>query len=60
VIATVPLPVECHPIDGAICIDIFPFTGEDMAVTWLRARRRRREIVGNSLLNHRLGASCGK
>jgi hypothetical protein len=60
VIATVPLSVECHSIDGTICIDIFPFTGEDLAVTGLRARRWRREIHGNSLMNHRLGASCGE
>jgi len=60
VIATVSLPVECHSIDGTICINIFPFTGEDMAVTGLRARRWRREIHGSSLMSHRLGASCGE
>jgi hypothetical protein len=60
VIATVSLPVECYSIDRTICIDIFPFTGEDMAVTGLRARRWRREIHGNSLMSHRLGASSGE
>jgi len=58
VIATVPLPIECHSIDGTTCIDIFPFTGKDMAVNGLRARRWRRGIHGNGLMNHRLGASC--
>jgi hypothetical protein len=31
---TVALLVECQPDDGAVFI--FPFTGEDMAVTGLR------------------------
>ena len=34
IVATVTLLIECQPIDGAIYI--FPFTGEDMAVTGLR------------------------
>jgi hypothetical protein len=60
VIASVSLPIECHSIDGTIRIDIFPFTGEDMAVTGLRARRWRRGIYQNGLMHYRLGASCGK
>ena len=34
IIVTVTLLAECQPIDGAVYI--FPFTGEDMAVTGLR------------------------
>jgi len=60
VITTGSLPIECHSIGGTICINIFPFTGEDTAVTGLRARRWRRGIHGNGLLNHRFGASCCK
>jgi hypothetical protein len=57
VIATVPLSIEYHSIDGTICIDILPFTGEDTAVTWLRVRRLSGEIHRNRLMNRRLSAS---
>jgi hypothetical protein len=56
IIVTVTLLVECQPDDGAVYI--FPFTGEDMAVTGLRRHRWRKGIHGNSSMNRRLGASC--
>jgi hypothetical protein len=56
IIVTVTLLVECQPDDGAVYI--FPFTGEDMAVTGLRRHRWRKGIHGNSEMNRRLGASC--
>jgi hypothetical protein len=60
-IATVALLVECQPNDATVLI--FPFTGEDMAVTELRPRRGRRRIRGHSLLNRWPGAcrrkDCG-
>jgi hypothetical protein len=56
IIVTVALLVECQPDDGAVFI--FPFTGEDMAVTGLRRHRSRKGIHGNSQMNRRLGASC--
>jgi hypothetical protein len=55
---TIALLVECQPGDSAV--HIFPFTGEDMAVTGLRHNRWRREIHGNSPMNRRLSASCCK
>jgi hypothetical protein len=60
-IATVALLIECQPNDAAVLI--FPFTGEDMAVTWLRHTSGRNGICGNSPMNRRPGAcrykSCG-
>jgi hypothetical protein len=56
IIVTVALFVECQPDDGAVFI--FPFTGEDMAVTGLRHHRWRKGIHGNSQMNRRLDARC--
>ena len=56
IIVTVAPFVECQPNDDAIFI--FPFTGEDMAVTGLSRLRWRKGIHGNSWMNRRLGASC--
>jgi hypothetical protein len=53
-IATVALLVECQPNDGAVLI--FPFTGEDMAVTGLKHTRGRKGIRGISSLNRQPGA----
>ena len=39
IIATVALLIECQPIGGAIYIYLFPFTGENMAVTGLGRHR---------------------
>jgi hypothetical protein len=55
IIVTIALLVECQPGDSAV--RIFPFTGEDMAVTGLRPHRWRRGIHGNSPMNRRLSAS---
>jgi hypothetical protein len=57
IIVTVTLLVEYQRDSGAVYI-IFPFTGEDMAVTGLRLHRWRKGIHGNSPMNRRLGASC--
>jgi hypothetical protein len=54
IIATVALLVECQPNDDAVLI--FPFTGEDMAVTGLRHHRGRKGIRGNIPMDHRPGA----
>jgi hypothetical protein len=56
IIVTVTLRVECPQDSGAVYI--FPFTGEDMAVTGLRRHRWRKGIYGNSPRNRRLCASC--
>jgi hypothetical protein len=53
---TVTLFVECQPDDNAVYI--FPFTGEDMAVTGLRRHQWRNGIHGHSPMNRRLCASC--
>jgi hypothetical protein len=58
IIVTVTLLVEYQRDCGAVYRYIFPFTGEDMAVTRLRHHRWRKGIHGNSLMNRRLGASC--
>lgn len=50
-IATVAPFVECQPNDDAVLI--FPFTGENMAVTGLRHNRGRKGFRGNSPLNRR-------
>jgi hypothetical protein len=60
-IVTIALFVERQQDSGSVYI--FPFTGEDMAVTGLRHNRGRRGIRGHSLLNRRPGAcrhkDCG-
>jgi hypothetical protein len=58
IIVTVTLLVEHQQDSGAVYRYIFPFTGEDMAVTRLRHHRWRKGIHGNSPMNRRLGASC--
>jgi hypothetical protein len=60
VVATVSFSIERHSIDGTICIDIFPFTGQDTAITGLRTLQWKGGIHGNGLRNYRLGASCCK
>jgi hypothetical protein len=55
-IAAIALLVERQADDGAVYI--FPFTGEDMAITRLRGRRWRKRIHRNSPMNRRFGASC--
>ena len=55
-VVTVALLVKCQPDDGAI--NIFLFTGEDMAVTGLRRHRWRKGIHGHISMIRRLGASC--
>ena len=39
IIATGALLIECQPIGGTIYIYVFPFTGENMAVTGLGRHR---------------------
>jgi hypothetical protein len=55
-IVTIALLVERQPNGSAV--NIFPLTGEDMAVSGLTGHRWRKAIRGNSLMNRRLGASC--
>jgi hypothetical protein len=57
IVVTVALLVECQQDSGAAYI-IFPFTGEDMAVTGLRRHRWRKGIHRTIPLNRRLGATC--
>jgi hypothetical protein len=54
IIVTVTLLVEYQRDRGAVYRYIFPFTGEDMAVTGLRHHRWRKGIHGNSPMNRRL------
>jgi hypothetical protein len=53
---TIALLVECQPNGGGV--NIFPLTGEDMAVSGLTGHRWRKRIRENSLMNRRLSASC--
>jgi predicted kinase len=55
VILAIALLVERQKDHGAVFI--FPFTGENMAVTRLRADRWRRKIRGISPMNRRPSAS---
>ena len=57
IIATGALLIEYQPIGGTIYINVFPITGEDMAVvTGLERHRWRRGIHGHSQRNRQLGA----
>jgi len=58
IIMTVTLLIEYQRDRGSVYGYIFPFTGENMAVTRLRHHRWRKGIHGNSLMNRRLGAGC--
>ena len=50
-------PAHRVSADGG-AVNIFPFTGEDMAVNGLRRHRWRKGIHGDISMNRRLGASC--
>ena len=56
IIMTISLLVECQQDYGTV--GIFPFTGEDMAVTGLRLHRWGKGIRGNIPMNRWLDASC--
>jgi hypothetical protein len=54
-IVTIALLVERQPNGSAV--NIFPLTGENMAVLGLTGHRWREGIRGSRLINRRLGAS---
>src|ERR1041384_461442 len=56
IIVTVALLVEGQANGKAV--NIFPLTGEDMAVSGLTGHRWRKRVRGNSLMNRRHGAAC--
>ena len=56
IVVTVALRIMCQPSHSAV--DIFPFTGEVMAVIGLRRHLWRKGVHGHSPVNRRLGAGC--
>jgi hypothetical protein len=56
IMVTIALLVERQP-NGSV-VNIFPLTGEDMAVSGLTGHRWRKGIRGSRSMNRRLGTCC--